>query len=91
MKRVCFFILVLTLVFSIVACHATGEDGPLGTGLLPIVTHPSGTAPSETTLPTVPFATDATVNPEYGTVPTDPGDNIPVPSQPTDPEHNQEK
>ena len=91
MKRVYCFLLIFALVFAIAACHATGENSPLGDGLYPIVTHPSDTAPGATTLPTVPFATDATVNPDYSTVPTNPGDNIPVPSQPTNPENNQDK
>lgn len=92
MKKLFAFVLTLAVLLTLLACHPTTGNDPLGTGLTPIVTHPSDTAgqnPTDgtdgTQVPSIPYETMPT---DQGTMPSNPGDNVPVPEDPTTPEDN---
>lgn len=88
MKKLFVILLAAALLATLIACHKVDEEGPLGEGLHPIVTHPSDTAGRDETEPTkdpsIPYGT----MPTTPTMPSDPGDNVPVPEDPTNPENN---
>ena len=91
MKKLFALLLAVVVLTTLIACHKTDEKGPQGEGLYPIVTHPSDTAGREETEPsqdpTIPYGT----MPTTPSMPSNPGDNVPVPSDPTNPENNKQQ